>query len=74
MLMSDGRTHNPCCSARVIKGLGVDGARQVHVQVAALRHAAQKGAQRRMVGAKIIEALGGYDRVEVARDDGNQYR
>jgi uncharacterized protein YoaH (UPF0181 family) len=51
--------------------LGVDGAGQMGVQVAALRHAAQEGAQLGMVVARRLEGGGGDDGVEFAPDPGD---
>ena len=48
----------------------IDGAGQMGVEVAALRHAAQERAQLGMVVSRRVEAGGGDDRVELARDHG----
>ena len=48
----------------------VDGAGQVGVKVAALRHAPQEGAQVGEIGARRVEPGAGDDRVELARDHG----
>jgi hypothetical protein len=48
------------------EALGIDGSGQVGVEVSALRHAAQEGAQLRVIVARGFEAGVGDDRVEVA--------
>ena len=50
--------------------LGKDAARQMNVQVAALGHAVEEGAQRRRVGARVGERCGGDGGVPVAGEPG----